>query len=175
MKKMLFFIFTTTLFINSGCNNDTDENIIEQGYIKINGVKKWIYDPELSISINGGNFTYDQQTGEILTEFVQLNITDPNQVLLNNFNSNPTGNSINLRFVINKSASGNFTTAINLFPLEEKNVIANYSFDNEPSTSVYALPNHKIFVKITNDIILIKFTDVQYGTELISGNFNFNY
>jgi hypothetical protein len=68
-----------------------------------------------------------------------------------------------------------FTTAINLFPLEEKNVIANYSFDNEPSTSVYALPNHKIFLKITNDIILIKFTDVQYGTELISGNFNFNY
>ncbi|WP_298121786.1 hypothetical protein [Flavobacterium sp.] len=167
-------ILLTMLFV--GCSSD-ESNQSQENFLTINGVKQSLTNQAgVNIYFNGGGFTFAPQTGNTVTVYDMVNIIDPDQIYLPNFNSPDFSNSLHLRFITAaETNSGNHTTVNgSLIEINSNDVIAE-CFTNDETQSVYAQENQKIFIEKSPNIILIKFTNVRFGTNVMSGRFKINY
>ena len=174
--RYLFFtalIVLTSLFM--GCNNNDESNQSEENFLTVNGVRQSTTNQTgVNIYFKGGGFTYDPQTGNTVTVFYMVNIIDQNQVFLPNFNNSEFSNSLHLKFITSSnSSSGNHSTVNSNAQVNSNNVIAKY-YTNVETQSVYAQANQNIIIEKSPDIITIKFTNVNFGTNTMSGRFKFN-
>ena len=173
MKKIIPFILLLSLLFSS-CNSESDDSSISnQNYLTINGEKHSIYETGLSFAFSGGNYTYTQN-GAAATKYFRLNIHDPNNTLTSLLANENLTNSLNFRFIYDANIpEGTRTTVNDISLMTENGVIADYFSTDMPST--HALSNQNIFIKINQDDIVIKFSNVAYGTDIINGNFKFKY
>lgn len=175
--RYLFFtalIVLTSLFI--GCSNNDESSQLEENFLTINGVRQSLTNQTgVNIYFNGGGLTYNFQTGNTVTWFDMVNIIDQNQVFLPNFNNSEFSNSLHLKFITSSnSSSGNHATVNSTAQVNSNNVIAKY-FTNDETQSVYAQANQNIIIEKSQYIITIKFTNVNFGTNTMSGRFKYNY
>lgn len=173
MKKIIPFILLISLLF-SGCNSESgDSSALNQNYITINGEKHSIFENELSVAFSGGNNTYTQD-GVVATKYFRLNINDPNNILTSLLDNENLTNTLNFRFIYDADVPvGTRTTVDDILLMTENSVVADYFSTDRPST--YASPNQNIYIKINDDNIVVKFSNVLYGTDTIDGNLKFNY
>ncbi|WP_396178984.1 hypothetical protein [Flavobacterium sp.] len=173
MKKIIPFVLSISLLF-SACNSESgDSSGITQNYITINGEKHSIFETGFPVSFGGGNYT-STQNGEVATKVFRLKIEDPNNIFTSLLANENLTNTLIFRFIYDADVEeGDRTTIDNISLMTENTVIAEYFSPEMPST--YALSNQNIFIKITDDKIEVKFSNVTYGTDIIDGHFKTDY
>lgn len=175
MRNALFTIVIVLSSLLSGCSSDKS-NQIQGSYLTINGITQ-LLDGQTGVTIyyNGGGFYVDPQTGNNLTVYNMVNILDPDHVYLKNFNNVDFTNTFHLRFVTNTNTiSGNHTTINNATQVNPDKVVAAYFTDNN-TQPVYAQPNQNISIQNSTNKTVISFTNVTFGSNVISGKVEMNY
>ena len=173
MKSLFVFLCVTIGFIFSSCSSDDSES--SENYLTIDGVKQSLdLQDNVNIYYNGGGFSVNPSNGEYTTVYHMVNILDPNQVFLPNYNVPEFSESLHLRFIIHPDTNnGNHNTIDNMILVAEDEVVAEYFMDGQPS--VYANANQKINIKISENKNEIKFSNVMYGSHVMSGKFTINF
>lgn len=175
MRHIFFTTIILLILTFIGCNSD-ESSQSEENFLTINGVRQSLTtQTSVNIYFNGGGFTFDPQTGNNVTVYDMVNIIDQNQVFLPNFNNSDFSNSLRLKFITaSNTISGSHVTINSASQVNSNNIIAKY-FTHDETQSVYAQGNQNIIIEKSPYIILIKFNNVSFGTNLMSGRFRINY
>lgn len=173
MKNFFFLLFIPIFLMFSSCSSE--DSATNENSLTVNGVKQILDNQEgVTIYYNGGGFSTNPMTGDYTTVYTMVNILDPNHLFLTNFNVTEFNDSLHIRFITHSQTNnGNHKTTNNMQIVAEDKVIAEYFIDGQ--SSVYANADQKVYIKKSTNQIVIKFSNVTYGSNILSGSFTINY
>ncbi len=178
MKKIpVLFYLAVICLLSAGCGNN-DDSVEEQDFLTINGIKKSLVtqgdEPGLALYFNGGGNEVNGQTGNYFSLYTNLIINDPNQVFLGGYEDDTVRNSLKVKFITDiESDNGNLNTiAYKQGVIGSGNVISQLIIDGNTIT---ADAGQTIYYTQTTNKTVVKFSNVHYGTYVVSGKMNINY
>jgi len=171
--QILLFITFSTLY---NCDDkQNDDSQIKDGidYIEINGVRKYLtYTKESTYYANKyeGCDYFNPVTGHCETKYRNLTIVDPNHELFTNLNPNYM-ERIQLEFITNISNYNGLCKTYSSISSnwEDGKILAALIIDEK--TTIVAESNQNVSLKTQGENFELTFSDIHYGSNILSGHF----
>jgi hypothetical protein len=169
MKNLLLLsIFLAGLLF--GCD-DSQSDQPGGNLLTIDGVTQNLtLQSEVNIYYNGGGLSVNPADGSYWSTFTMVNIFDTNQVFLPVFQSSGITSSFQLRFITHpQTIDGSHRTVAPTLQPAAEDIVAEYSANGQDW--VQAAPGQTIKTTKSQDRTSIRFSNLNFGPKVISGNF----